>query len=124
MSRYKFRTWDKKAKVMEQYQHLQLSPNGQLYHDGMNVTDNYEIMQSIDMTDKHGTEIYEGDILKGPGLYETPENHTTTYLHWKVEYRNGTFYLGYDPIEDDMDWICAECEVVGNVYENAELLEF
>ncbi|MGR6013878.1 YopX family protein [Bacillus paranthracis] len=26
------------------------------------------------------------------------------------------------PIDEDIDWVSEECEVVGNVYENPELL--
>ncbi|MFE8095838.1 YopX family protein [Bacillus toyonensis] len=89
----------------------------------VDITKNVVVSQYTGLKDSKGNEIYEGDILKGPTLYEIPENHSTTYSYWDVTYKNASFYLGDSTIEEDIDWILEECEVVGNIYENQELLD-
>ncbi|PFL23223.1 hypothetical protein COJ07_06500 [Bacillus cereus] len=131
MGRFKFRTWDKTAKVMEQYHHLQLSPNGELYHDGMNVTDNYEIMQYTGLKDSDGTEIYEGDVVTWYNpLIETGERMTGVVVYdtkqatykkcpinlYKANAGNGG-YTGYE-----FRWY-DKVNVLGNIYKNQELLK-
>ncbi|MBK5433379.1 YopX family protein [Bacillus sp. TH25] len=126
MKKNKFRAWHKEKKCWISFHNngYAFNPsNGQIYYEGLNITSRIDLVQCIALIDKNGKEIYEGDILKGPALYETPENTATTYSHWKVTYNNCSFYLRDSPIEEDIDWISEECEVVGNVYENPELLE-
>ncbi|MBY0597714.1 YopX family protein [Bacillus bingmayongensis] len=117
MSRFQFRTWDKTAKVMEQYLHLQLSPNGQLYHDGMNVTDNYEIMQCTGLKDSDGTEIYEGDIVKFSG-------YVNAIGIVKFNDKLGI----YQAVNGESSWLCCkesgvEQRVIGNIYDNIDLVQ-
>ncbi|MGR5974371.1 YopX family protein [Bacillus cereus] len=46
--------------------------------------------------------------------------HIFDHGRWNIEM---ALYLGYDPVK--MIWLdLCRCEVVGNVYENARLLEF
>jgi len=74
---------------------------------------NHSIMQYTGLKDKNGVEACECDILKcAAGLY------------WVVKFINGCF-CACDPNEDenfvfldDYDF-----EVIGNIYENPELLE-
>ncbi|WP_243523701.1 YopX family protein [Bacillus pseudomycoides] len=126
MSGCKVRTWDKKAKVMEQYHYLQLSPNGQLYHDGMNVTDNYEIMQCTGVKSSEGTEIYEGDIVR-IFIPNDPEKKEYTSKVYKLDGALAVDMVGYDIYTDVycIGWIPEDycVEVIGNIYENAELLK-
>ncbi len=67
--------------------------------------------QSTDLNDKNGKEIYEGDIVK--------EDY---YIAW---YYNRWVYAGLGDIENiqvegNLD---NECEVIGNIHQNPELLE-
>jgi hypothetical protein len=68
-----------------------------------------ELMQYTGLKDKNGKEIYEGDILRNTlPLYKTQE--TKQIVSWKI-YK----YYGID------NW--KQCEVIGNIYENPELIK-
>jgi hypothetical protein len=61
---------------------------------------------------KNGKEIYEGNIVKDYGT-----NPPTTIKYYEVGFKRGMFGLNSDP---DLWW--EDVEVVGNIYENPELL--
>jgi uncharacterized phage protein (TIGR01671 family) len=76
-----------------------------------------QIMQYTGLLDKNDKEIYEGDVLL---FLPTKENYT-------MGFREGSFDLidfdnyGHDQcraFEDENDW-----EVIGNIYENPELVK-
>jgi len=89
----------------------------------------YELMQYTGLKDKNGTEIYEGDIT-------TSELHEEEGLAFEVYYDNekGMFKqrpfmfkdngkkLGNKDLTLQMDLV-ENKEVIGNIYENPELLE-
>ncbi|MBJ9983556.1 hypothetical protein IBT50_25395 [Bacillus sp. S70] len=121
MNGFEFRTWDKKAKVMEQYHYLQLSPNGQLYHDGMNVTDNYEIMQYTGLNDAYEKKIFEGDIVYQEFYDRISEKHGFTGV---VKQMEGAWWICNGVDHAELLWSEVNLNhVKGNIYENLELLE-
>ncbi|EJR76667.1 hypothetical protein IK7_04740 [Bacillus cereus VD156] len=126
MSGCKFRTWDKRARVMEQYHYLQLSPNGQLYHDGMNVTDNYEIVQYTGVNDAEGTEIYEGDIVR-IFIPNDPEEKEYISKAYKLDGAFAVNMVGHDIYTDVhcIGWIPEDysVEIIGNIYESLDLIK-
>jgi uncharacterized phage protein (TIGR01671 family) len=119
MRTLKFRIWD--GKKMTYPQTVEIGINGvngltsgsyQL-DDGGYCTSAY-VMQFTGLLDKQGKEIYEGDIVKSVLC-----PYIVTYnpeLAW-YEAIDNTRHLTIDP----PIWFL--CEVIGNIYENPELLK-
>lgn len=63
------------------------------------------IGQYTGLTDKNGTKIFEGDILSS---------------EWGYKGEVGLFSIGYAFMECLFD---EDCEVIGNIYDNPELLK-
>jgi uncharacterized phage protein (TIGR01671 family) len=124
MREIKFRFWDKEENDWLVDGQDETSIYDFAFRYGMNWDHIAEplnrvvVMQYTGLKDKNDKEIYEGDILKIPEFYETPENTAPTYYNEKIMYSNGSFILGEDsPLYEDAEYISAECEVIGNVFE-------
>ena len=86
----------------------------------------YELMQFTGLKDKNGKEIYEGDML---GYFITIHNTGERKLWEKheviIELFSGggmdTGVIGVGFVLEDRD--PHECEVIGNIYENPELIK-
>lgn len=78
--------------------------------------------QYTGLTDKNGRKIFEGDILGGFLDEDYPENKTIVTVEW-YEYmwvtRQGNYYPDSLEESDVTDWF----EVIGNIYDNPELLK-
>ena len=80
--------------------------------------DEIELMQSTGLRDKNGKEIFEGDIVKmSKDVYSEP-----TYYE-VVRHYGGAYRLESKQHGCELWLRHTDCEVVGNVYENRELLE-
>lgn len=146
MNNLKFRAWDKANKEMLKIDVIDfflkgirvLERNGNSFF--MKFSD-VEIMQSTGLKDKNGKEIFEGDIVKFPDLYGfydfeggltsvdglnvasvvkkgnciTLDNFSGKDGFTERELEN------YECTFDDLDF--KNFEVIGNIYENKELLE-
>lgn len=71
------------------------------------------IGQYTGLKDDNGQEIYEGDILT-EGLGEE---------YGKVVFDEGKFICEWENVTEDLFEAVGECEIVGNVTDNPELLE-
>lgn len=78
-----------------------------------------KIMQYTGLKDKNGKEIYEGDIL----LYLKKSKRIVSYKNGAFirYYGNYNIYLLYDSLIEN--GCLVDYEVIGNIYENPELLE-
>ena len=124
MREIKFRVWDTHKRMWTEYR----------IHDGVvyfldkstgvwvgkydKRYKEFDLMQYTGLKDKNNKEIYEGDILF--------ESFGERY--YKVIFENGSFkaeveWYFEEYYFDLIDVVAQNCEVVGNIYENPELIE-
>ena len=116
MREIKFRAWDKKDKLWV--------AGWSIGQAGVQTeTSNKVFMQYTGLKDKNGKEIYEGDIIEAYEFIQKPkmvvkfDEEMAGFIPfiWKqaLEYED---YVGYFAYEHS-------CIVIGNIYENPELLD-
>lgn len=80
--------------------------------------DEIELIQSTDMVDRDGKIIFEGDIVK---MAKDVYSEQTYYE--VVRHRGGAYRLESKQHGCELWLRHTDCEIVGNVYENKELLD-
>lgn len=152
MREIKFRSWLKERKILSEVLIINYKDSTVQLPIETDVTEDYwwdettwsfdevELMQYTGLKDKNGKEIYEGDIVEIKFI--TFEDNQTVELEYNVVYKvNGFWVIGTKEeqsneifkgmLERNMreelfymflyEWL-DNLEVVGNVYENAELI--
>lgn len=116
----KFRAWDKENQKMwddafavnEGGDVIIVSQKSIFHNPDYIITDRLILMQYTGLKDKHGTEIYEGDIVRGRNdMFDFGEDVL--------------FEIGWLPEEKGygMHWNPDEVEVVGNLFGSPDLME-
>ncbi len=75
----------------------------------------FELMKFTGLLDKNGKEIYEGDIFEHTWRTQTSHPEKTKE---EVTFKDGIFYAGYQLYQ-----ILTHGEVIGDIYENPDLLK-
>lgn len=132
-NRFKFRLWDKKQKQMHNDDFIisclgkvhkpkavslemvcidgnedELAYRWLKFDQAENNVDDVVLMQCTGLKDKNDKLIYEGDIVKETNKTGRDEEYITQ-VQW--------VYDGFNLYNDDFDF-----EIIGNIYENEELL--
>ena len=122
----KFRAWDKLDKEIYGVEEIHWF-RGEFDFIGDGITfkrdaDEVELMQSTGILDKNSQEIFEGDVVRQVRTQPTIENETITGVVTMLE---GAWLIVNDneQLASDLWSETDENEIIGNVYENPELLE-
>ncbi|ONN40073.1 YopX family protein [Enterococcus mundtii] len=123
----KFRVWDKNNKCMHEVRSIWIGDyfplNSHVVYSLGNtvevIFDDIELMQSTELKDKNGVEIFEGDIVKtlGADLEETLST---------IKFAEGAFCVDHKNLGTEFEFLYfvdSPLEVVGNIYKNPNLLE-
>ena len=82
------------------------------------VNNDLNLMQSTGLFDKNGKEIFEGDIVK-----MAKDVYSDLTYYEIVRHRGGAYRLESNQHGCELWLRHTNCEVIGNIYENPELLE-
>lgn len=142
----KFRAWDKDRKRM-------FLPDWSLDNGILKILSNWEIMQFTGLLDKNGREIYEGDVIehevydkpysdrqkrwkiRKQVVWSKGFDHSEEEIKRNVILTENKSYFNQRPLfvaikvnkkDQDGGYAWSEfhnCEVIGNIYENPELIK-
>ena len=118
----KFRVWDNDLEIMfysDTDIFITFSDDGIcIGYEIDDEIDDYDLMQYTGVKDKNGREIYEGDIVEYKNEYHV--------IEWDdCKFMAKGFYCSSQDTPDDFfsEFAYTNCKVIGNIYENSELLE-
>ncbi len=121
----KLRAWDKQDERMSygEVEYFDDSINYRFDHFCTGADEDVEFMQSTGIKDKNGVEIYEGDVINYRNSFRNPmtgSGSLSINRDFKIIFKDGEFKAkGFDiRLKNILNY----SEVIGNIYENPELL--
>lgn len=115
----KLRAWDKELKMMCDVLKIDFGNRTLFYRHWLyGVSREIDlseviVMQSTGLKDNDGIEFYEKDIVRNIDSEELGV----------VEYDEGQFRVSYNGVSEQLWEIDKDLQIIGNIYENPELLE-
>ena len=134
----KFRAWHKTWEEMGWIARIRYKKSGEIarlsfrrniydgnIYGGLVNLDEIELMQSTGLKDKNGKEIFEGDILIVSDEHSWLEvvSYNQEKAMFVIEEINRKYKVPESPLNDLFDTNIFKFKVLGNIYENPELLE-
>lgn len=117
MKQLKFRAWEKSLKEIIPVYNINFEAEMINTETAWRDFNEVELMQYTGLKDKNGKEIYEGDIVNVNYYGGTPR-------YEKVHFYTVGGFIGFHPFTDDgYHWPSHLCEIVGNIYQNPELIK-
>jgi len=117
----KFRAWNGVI-LINNFAHI--GENGRMFtiHHGAPEPE-YKVMQYTGLKDKNGVEIYEGDILLNTTI--KPQKIKIVFDKKAIGTFGGAFKIEKLQGEEGMTWRydMDKLEVIGNIYQNKDLLK-
>ena len=123
----KFRCFDKFTKTMHEVVAIDLKDwrvDYEAYGLRNYWSKNTVIMQSTGLKDKNGVEIFEGDIVNYVKSFTNPmtgSGSLSINKNLRIIFKDAEFTA--DGIDIRLKKIVSHMEVIGNIYENPELLK-
>lgn len=132
----KFRAWDKKRKIILQVGSIDWTKRHRIEEvwcagdKSSLLGEDIELMQYTGLNDKNGKEIYEGDIVKYFGKWKGGNAVPPDFMPHRISWVMGGFHAIPMDIHTAVsshatNWKGVghtDCEIIGNIYENPELL--
>lgn len=129
----KFRAWHKTWEEMGKVKRIRFDDEGNIttvlvkgQAFGSNVhLEEIELMQSTGLKDKNNKEIFEGDIVTDGEFIREIRNHQTLGFYTIIDGRESFFgdSISIEEFKEDVEEFTQITEIIGNIYENPELLE-
>lgn len=113
----KFRAWHKEAREMLYGDNILIFRWLEREHQPI------ELMQFTGLKDKNGKEIYEGDILDNKFQIQWNQLHCGWALFNKKGFCHELLADEYDDIGNQLTPWQINGEIIGNIYENPELIK-
>jgi len=135
MREIKFRAWEKNLKEIIPVHEINFENRMINTNSAWRFFNEIELMQYTGLKDKNGKEIYEGDIVSAESYGSAMARHhgrdvISKQKLYGIRFERGSFRL-YDLKENH--WVAiidhhvmskvSELNIVGNIFENPELLE-
>ena len=135
----KFRAWHKTGEEMGRIAFIRYKESGEIVHlsfrrniyngniyGGLVKLDEIELMQSTGLEDKNGKEIFEGDIISDGHMSRGIRHHQTLGFY-TIDGSGVEGFFGdtasLEDFEEVSKYTSENIEIIGNIYENPELLE-
>lgn len=121
----KFRAWAKYEKIMSEVESIDFRSERTITKMFMESDfDDVVLMQSTGLFDKDGQEIFEGDIFTNGIDFMSIKRHNT--LGFYVDFKGKIEFVADGAVLDEFEEVAKvisnNIRVVGNIYENPELL--